>query len=112
MLAEAGARAPIRVVASCLRPDHSQPAPWPRGDGDPSRWIHRPLTTHVRRSPRHSRRGGHAWQGRFGASPIGDDDYLRVVLRSIFLPLRSGMRIGVFDRQPFGDGGGVEILIR
>jgi putative transposase len=92
MLAEVGARVPMRVVASCLMPNHSHLAPWPRGDGDLGRRMHRLLTTHVRRSPRHSHRGGHVWRGRFRAFPIQDDDHLRVVLRSIERdPLRAGL---------------------
>jgi putative transposase len=92
MLAEAGARVPMRVVASCLMPDHSHRAPWPRGDGDLSCGMHWLLTTHVRRSLRHYHRGRHVWQGRFRAFPIRDDDPLRVVLRSIERdPLRAGL---------------------
>ncbi len=73
-------------------PNHFHLALWPRADGDLSRWMHWILTTHVRRYLCHYGSSGHVWQGRFKASPIQDDDHLRVVLRYIERnPLRAGL---------------------
>jgi putative transposase len=30
----------MRVLASCLMPNHFHLALWPQGDGDLSRWMH------------------------------------------------------------------------
>ncbi len=95
MVAEAGLRTPMRVVAYCLMPNHFHLALWPQGGGDLSRWMHWLLTTHVRRYLRHYRSSGHIWQGRFKAFPIQDDDHLRVVLRYIE---RNPLRAGLVDR--------------
>ena len=40
----------MRVLAYCLVPNHFHLALWPAKDGDLSRWMHRLLTTHVRRT--------------------------------------------------------------
>ena len=65
----------MRVLAYCLVPNHFHLALWPAKDGDLSRWMHRLLTTHVRRYQRHY--SGHIWQGRFKAFPVQEDDHLR-----------------------------------
>ncbi len=92
IIAEAGLRVPMRVLAFCLMPNHFHLALWPLGDGDLSRWMHWLLTTHVGRYQRHYHTSGHVWQGRFKAFPIEEDDHLLTVLRYIERnPLRAGL---------------------
>ncbi len=59
IIAEAGLRVPMRVLAFCLMPNHFHLALWPLGDGDLSRWMHWLLTTHVGRYQRHYHASGH-----------------------------------------------------
>ena len=61
LIAEAGLRTPMRVLAYSLLPNHFHPVLWPREDGDLSRWMHWLLTTHVRRYLRHHHCSGHVW---------------------------------------------------
>jgi putative transposase len=83
---------PAVADRNCLMPDHFHLALWPRDDGDLSRWMHRLLTAHVRRHPRHYRPGGCVWQGRSKAFPTQDDERLLTVLRYIERnPLRAGL---------------------
>ena len=62
-------------------PNHFHLAPWPRQDGDVSRWMHWLMTTQVRRYLTRYRSSGHVWQGRFKAFPIQEDEHLFSVLR-------------------------------
>src|SRR6478672_3384286 len=73
LMAEAGARVPMRVVGFCLMPDHFHLVLWPSGDGDLSRWMQWLMTSHVRRYHRQYGTAGHIWQGRFKAFPIQQD---------------------------------------
>jgi putative transposase len=92
MMAEASVRIPMRILGSCLMPNHFHLALWPRDDGDLSRWMHWLMTTHVRRYLRHDRSTGHGWQGRFKAFPTQEDEHLLTVLRYIERnPLRAGL---------------------
>jgi len=83
IMAEAGIRVPMRVVAYCLMPNHFHLVLWPSGDGDLSRWMRWLLTTHVRRYLCYYRHSGHVWQGRFKAFPIQQDEHLRTVIRYV-----------------------------
>ena len=92
LMAESSVRAPMRILAYCLMPNHFHLALWPRGDGDVSRWMHWLMTTHVRRHLGRYRSSGHVWQGRFKAFPIQEDEHLLAVLRYIRRnPLRAGL---------------------
>ena len=92
MMAEAGLRVPMRILAYCLMPNHFHLELWPRADGELSRWMHWLMTTHVRRYLRHYRSSGHVWQGRFKAFPTQEDEHLLTVLRYIERnPLRAGL---------------------
>ena len=92
MMAEACVRAPMRILAYCLLPNHFHLALWPRDDGDLSRWMHWLMTTHVRRYLRHYRSSGHVWQGRFKGFPAEEDEHLLTMLRYIERnPLRAGL---------------------
>ena len=53
LLSEAKLRHPMRVLASCVLPNHFHRALWPLGDGDLGRWMHWLLTAHVRRYQHH-----------------------------------------------------------
>jgi len=95
VVAEAGLRVPMRVVAYCLMPNHFHLVLWPRGDGDLSRWMQWLLTAHVRRHHRHYGGGGHVWQGRFKAFPIQEDEHLLTVVRYVE---RNALRAGMAER--------------
>jgi putative transposase len=60
LMAEVNIRAPMRILAYCLMPNHFRLVLRPGQDGDLSRWMHRLLTTHVRRYPWYYRSRGHA----------------------------------------------------
>jgi putative transposase len=49
LIAEAGLRRPIRLLAYGFMPDHFHLALWPVDDGDLSRWMDWLLTTDARR---------------------------------------------------------------
>ncbi len=76
-------RVPMRILASCLMPNHFHLVLWPRHDGDLSRWMQWLMTSHVRRYHRHYGGSGHIWQGRFKAFPIQRDEHLLAVLRYV-----------------------------
>jgi len=92
LIARAGDRVPMRVLAYCVMPNDFHLVLWPRGDGDLSRWMQWLLTAHVRRYHRHYHSSGHVWQGRFKAFPIQEDEHLLTVLRYVERnPLRAGL---------------------
>jgi putative transposase len=76
VVADAGQRVPMRVLAYCLMPNHFHLAVWPYADGDLSRWMQWVLTARVRRSHEWYGTNGHVWQGRFKAFPIEQDEHL------------------------------------
>jgi REP element-mobilizing transposase RayT len=49
VMTEAAIRAPMRILAYCLMPNHFHLAIWPREDGELSRWMQWLMTTHVSR---------------------------------------------------------------
>jgi len=83
LLRPACARVPVRVLSSCLRPNHFQGVWWPCGDEDMAGWREWLLTTQVS----HDRKGyggvGHVGQGRYKAFPSEQHDPLLTVLRSV-----------------------------
>lgn len=95
VVAEAGLRTPMRVIAYCLMPNHFHLVLWPRGDGDLSRWMQWLLTAHARRYLCHYGGGGHVWQGRFKAFPIQEDEHLLTVIRYVE---RNALRAGMVER--------------
>jgi putative transposase len=98
LIAEAGLRVPMRVLAYGLLPNHFHLALWPTGDGDLGRWMHWLLTAHVGRDRRRYRSTGHIWQGRFAAFPIQEDGHLLSVLRYIERnPLRARLVVRAED---------------
>ncbi len=92
VMAAAGERQPLRLLAYCLMPNHFHLVLWPREDGEVSRWMQWLMTTHVRRHHRRHGTDGHLWQGRFKAFPIQRDAHLLSVLRYVERnPLRAGL---------------------
>ena len=83
LLAQAGERFPVCLLAYCLMPNHFHLALWPEVDGALSGYMRWLLTAHVRRYHRHYHGSGHVWQGRFRAFPIPCDEHLLIVLRYI-----------------------------
>jgi putative transposase len=70
LLAEAGERVPVRLLAFCLLPNHFHHLLGPHRDGELSAYMMWLLTAHVRRYHRHYHSSGHVWQGRFRSFPI------------------------------------------
>jgi putative transposase len=92
LLGQAGERAPMRLLAYCLMPNHFHLVLWPEKDGALSDYMMWLLTAHVRRYHRHYHSSGHVWQGRFRAFPIQEDDHLLSVWRYAERnPLRAGL---------------------
>ena len=81
LLAQAGKRREVRLLAYCLMPNHVYLALWPRGDGDLSDFMMWLTTAHVRRYHQHYHSSGHVWQGRFRVFPIQEDQHLLTVHR-------------------------------
>jgi putative transposase len=92
LLAEAGERTEIRLLAFCLMPNHFHLLLWPARDGELSDYMMWLTTAHVRRYHRHYHSSGHVWQGRFRSFPIQEDDHLLTVHRYIERnPVRAGL---------------------
>jgi putative transposase len=83
LLAEAGERIDVRLLAFCLMPNHFHLLLWPRRDGDLSDYMMWLTTAHVRRYHQHYHSSGHVWQGRFRAFPIQQDEHLLTVHRYV-----------------------------
>jgi putative transposase len=83
LLAQAGQRVAMRLLAYCLMPNHFHLVLWPYHDGDVSAFMGWLLTAHVRRYHQHYHSSGHVWQGRFRAFAIQEDEHLLTVLRYI-----------------------------
>jgi putative transposase len=73
----------MSVLAYCLMPNHFHFVLMPKSDGDMSRWMHRLLTTHVRRYHRMHGTTGRIWQGRYKSFPVQREEYLYAVLRYV-----------------------------
>ncbi len=92
LMAAAGERVPLRLLAYCLMPNHIHLVLWPRKDGEVSRWMQWLMTTQVRRHHRRHGSDGHLWQGRFKAFPVQRDEHLLSVMRYVERnPLRAGL---------------------
>jgi putative transposase len=83
LLAQAGERIDVRLLAFCLLPKHFHLVLWPRRDGDLSDYMMWLTTAHVRRYHHHYHSSGHVWQGRFRAFPIQKDEHLLTVQRYV-----------------------------
>lgn len=96
LIAEAGLRVPMQVLAYCLMPNHFHLVARPRHDGDLSRWMHWLMNAHVRRHAAVHRTTGHVWQGQFKVFAAQDDDHLVTALRYVE---RNALRAGREDRS-------------
>src|SRR5438270_4693706 len=92
LLAEAGQRTRMRLLAYCLMPNHFHLAVWHAEDGQLSDYMGWLLTAHVRRYHQHYHSSCHVWQGRFRAFAIQEDEHLLAVLRYLERnPVRAGL---------------------
>lgn len=98
VMAYAKTHVPMRIWSYCLMPNHFHIVLCPYADGDLGRWMHRLLSTHVRRHHRVHKTCGRVWQGRFKAFPIQLDTHLLTVLRYVERnPLRAGLVASAVD---------------
>ncbi|MGH8646544.1 MAG: transposase [Gammaproteobacteria bacterium] len=85
LLAEAVVRAPMRLLAYCVMPNHWHLIVWPERDGELGRFMQRLTTTHARRW--HLNRGsvgsGHLYQGTYKSFPVQDDKHFLTVCRYV-----------------------------
>lgn len=99
VLEQAHARAPLRILAYCVMPNHWHMVVWPkRGDDRQVSEFFRWLTvTHTQRwhAHHHTSGTGHLYQGRFKAFPVQSDQHLFAVLRYVE---RNPLRAKLADR--------------
>ena len=95
LIAAAGERRPIRLLAYCLMPNHIHLVLRPYADGDLGSWMRWLLTVHVSHHHRRHGTSGHVWQGRYKSFPIQDDAHLFTVIRYVE---RNPVRAGLVDR--------------
>jgi putative transposase len=92
ILGEASRRLPMPRLADCLMPNPFHLVLRPRADGDLAPGRHGLLTTHLRRSLKHSGHSGHVGQGRFQACAVPDDEHGVTLVRSVERhPRRAGL---------------------
>jgi putative transposase len=92
LLAEAGERCEVRLLAFCLLSNHFHLLLWPAEDGQLSDYMMWLTTAHVRRYHQQYQSSGHVWQGRFRSFPVQKDDHLLAVHRYIERnPVRAGL---------------------
>jgi putative transposase len=92
ILGEASLRLPMPLRAYGLMPNPFHLVLRPLVDGDLARAMHWMLTTHGRRSRKHSGQSGHVWQGRFQACAVPDDEHGVTRVRSVERhPRRAGL---------------------
>ena len=88
-------KVPMRLLASCLMPNHFHMVLRPFEGGDMSRWMHWVMTTQVSRYRLRHKTIGHVWQGRFKPFPIQHDAHLLAVMRYVE---RNALRAGLVQR--------------
>jgi putative transposase len=94
VLAEAGQRIAMRVLAYCIMPNHWHLVLWPRADGDLSAYVGWVTLTHTQRwhAHHHTTGTGHLYQGRFKSFPVQTDEHLLTVCRYVERnPVRAGL---------------------
>ena len=84
-MSDAQERAPMRVLAYCLMPNHFHMVLWPESVSALSEYMRHLMNAHVRNYHQHygTCGHGHIWQGRFKNFPICADDHLLRVLRYV-----------------------------
>jgi putative transposase len=96
ILEEAFRRVPLRILGSCVMPNHWHMVVWPRDGQDDEvsnflRWL---TVTHAQRrhGHYHTSGSGHLYQGRFKTFPVESDEHLYTVLRYVERnPLRANL---------------------
>jgi putative transposase len=85
VLAEAHERAPTRILAWCLMPNHWHLVLWPKRDGELTAFMRWLTLTHAQRwKHAHAAVGhGHLYQGRFKTFPVQQDEHLLAMLRYV-----------------------------
>lgn len=85
VMVQAHERAPIRVLAWCLMPNHWHFVLWPERDDQLTAFMRWMTLTHAQRwKHSHDAVGqGHLYQGRFKSFPIEQDEHLLTVLRYV-----------------------------
>jgi putative transposase len=83
LMAEAGGRYPVKVLAWCIMPNHFHLLVSPERADDLSRWMQWFMTSHVRRYHRFHKSSGHIWQGRYKSFIVQEDKHLLTVVRYI-----------------------------
>jgi putative transposase len=94
ILTQACGRVSMRLLASCVMPNHWHLVVWPRADGELSRVMNWLTLTHTQRwhQHRHTVGEGHVSQGRFKSFPVETNDYLLTVCRYVERnPVRAGL---------------------
>jgi putative transposase len=90
-------RAPMRILAFCLMPNHWHLLLWPEREGELAAFMQRLTTTHVRRW--HLYRGsvgrGHLYQGTYKSFPVQEDDHFYSVGRYVE---RNALRANLVQR--------------
>lgn len=83
VLAQAGDRVPMRLLAYCIMPNHWHLVLWPREDDDLSEYLRWLTVTHTQRwHAAHGTSGtGALYQGRFKSFPVETDDHFFTVCR-------------------------------
>lgn len=105
LIREARQRIELDLFGVCLMPNYLQLHASPRHDADLGIWMHRVLSTHVRRLHWTHGTSGRVWQGRFKAFPVQHDARYLGVLRYIE---RNALRAGLVSRAedwPWGSLG-------
>lgn len=83
LLAAAKSRAPIRLFAFTMLPNHFHAVVQPIAENAMSNCVQWWLTSHVRRYHRHYASSGHVWQGRFKSFPVQQDEHFLTVVRYV-----------------------------
>jgi putative transposase len=94
LMADAGRRVRMPILAYCLMPNHFHMVLWPVADGDLSEYIGWLTQVHTQRWQKaHDLAGrGHLYQGRFKSFPVQRDGHLYAVCRYVERnPLRAGL---------------------
>jgi putative transposase len=94
VLVEAGARVRMRVLASCVLPNHWPLVLWPRADGALSHCVGWLTLTHPQRwhASQPTVGTGHLYQGRFKSFPVQTDGHVLTVWRYVERhPVRAGL---------------------
>ena len=90
-------RAPMRILAYCLMPNHWHWVLYPRADGDLSRFLQLITLTHTQRYHAKTRTVGygHVYQGRYKSLPVQSDRHFLTLVRYVE---RNALRAGLVER--------------